>query len=57
MLERWADPRALLRLGTTRLTAVIAKASRVQQGSARAEHWLASARAAVKLCDNNPAVA
>jgi transposase len=43
VLEKWADPRALLRLGKTRLTAVIAKASRNHQGSARAEQWLASA--------------
>jgi transposase len=57
VLERWADPRALLRLGRTRLTAVIAKASRNQQGAARAEQWLAAAQAAVELYDDHPAVA
>jgi transposase len=35
VLERWADPRALLRLGQTQLSAVIAKASRNHLGSAR----------------------
>jgi hypothetical protein len=43
VLEQWADPRALLQLGKARLTAVIAKASRNRQGSARAEVWLAAA--------------
>jgi transposase len=57
VLERWADPRALLRLGRTRLTAVIAKASRNHQGAARAEQWLASAEAAVELYADHPAVA
>jgi len=57
VLEQWADPRALLRLGKTRLTAIIATASRNQQGSARAEQWLASAEAAVELYDDHPAVA
>jgi transposase len=57
VLERWADPRALLRLGKARLTAVIAKASGNQLGAARAEQWLASAAAAVELYADHPAVA
>jgi transposase len=57
VLERWADPRALLRLGLTRLTAVIAKASLNHQGNARAAQWLASAAAAVELYGEHPAVA
>jgi transposase len=57
VLEKWADPRALLRLGRTRLTAVIAKASRNQQGSARAGQWLAAAEAAIELYADHPAVA
>jgi transposase len=57
VLQRWADPRALLRLGKTRLTAAIVKASRHHQGAARAEQWLASAEAAVELYDDHPAVA
>jgi hypothetical protein len=56
VLEQWADPRQLLRLGKTRLTAVIAKASRNQQGAARAEVWLAAAQAAVQLYNEHPAV-
>jgi transposase len=57
VLERWADPRALLRLGQTRLTAAIAKASNNHQGAARAAQWLASAAAAVELYGEHPAVA
>jgi transposase len=57
VLERWADPRALLRLGQARLTVVIAKASNNHQGAARATQWLASAAAAVELYGEHPAVA
>ncbi len=57
VLERWADPRELLRLGETRLTTLIAEASRNQQGTARARVWLASAEAAVELYADHPAVA
>jgi transposase len=57
VLERWADPQALLRLGQTRLTTVIAKASNNHQGAARAAQWLASAAAAVELYGEHPAVA
>jgi hypothetical protein len=57
VLERWADPRALLRLGLTELTAVIVTASRNHQGTARARQWLAAAQAAVALYAEHPAVA
>ena len=56
VLERWADPRALLRLGPARLTAVIVKASNNHQGATRAAQWLASAAAAVELYGEHPAV-
>jgi transposase len=57
VLERWADPRKLLALGKTKLTAVIVKASYRQQGAERAQQWLDAARAAVDLYADNPAVA
>jgi transposase len=57
VLERYGDPRALLKLGRARLSALIAKASHGQQGQARAEAWLAAARAAVELYGEHPAVA
>jgi hypothetical protein len=57
VLERYADPRALLRLGRARLTALIVKASHNHQGAARAEQWLAAAQAAVDLYGDHPAVA
>jgi transposase len=56
VLEQWADPRALLRLGKAELTAVIGKASRNHLGAARAEQWLAAAEAAVLLYADHPAV-
>jgi transposase len=57
VLERWADPRALLRAGRVRISAVIAKASNGQLGAARAEQWLTAARQAVELYGDHPAVA
>lgn len=57
VLERYADPRALLRLGQARLTALIVKASHGHQGQTRAEQWLAAARAAIELYGQHPAVA
>jgi len=57
VLERWADPNALLRAGKARLTAVIAEASHGQQGTGRAEEWLRAARAAVDLYGGDSAVA
>lgn len=57
VLARWADPRALLKAGPTRLTAVIGKASNNHQGAARAQQWINAARAAINLYGDHPAVA
>jgi transposase len=57
VLQRWADPRALLDADVTDLTSVIKHASRGHQGAERTEQWRASARAALELYDNHPAVA
>lgn len=57
VLERWADPNALLKAGLKRVTAVIARASRNHQGEERAQQWLRGARAAVDLYGDHPAVA
>jgi transposase len=57
VLERWADPNALLKAGGSRLTKVIAKASNNHLGVERAERWLSSARAAVDLYKGHAAVA
>ena len=56
VLERYADPRALLRAGQARLTAVIAKASLNHQGATRARQWLDAAQASLELYDGHPAV-
>ena len=57
VLERWADPRALLAAGRARLLAVIGKTSHGQQGPARAEQWRAAAAAALELYGDHPAIA
>jgi transposase len=57
VLERWADPNALVKAGAKRLTAVIAKASNNHLGAQRAEEWLDAARAALELYDGHEAVA
>jgi transposase len=57
VLERWADPRALLAAGPTRLTRVISTASHGHQGADRAGQWREAAAAAVQLYDGHPAVA
>ena len=54
VLERYADPHALLRLGRARLTALIGKASHNHQGQARAEQWLTAARLSVELYGDHP---
>ena len=56
VLERYADPRALLRLGVARLTTLIAKASNNHQGAERARQWLEAAHASVDLYGGHPAV-
>ena len=56
VLQRYADPRTLLKAGRARLSALIAKASNNHQGQARAEQWLAAAQAALELYGEHPAV-
>ena len=57
VLERYADPNALVKAGARRLSAVIAKASNNHQGAERARQWLSAAEAAVELYEGHPAVA
>ena len=57
VLERYADPRALLAAGPAQLTALISSASRGHQGQARAAQWAAAAQAAIELYgSDDPAV-
>lgn len=57
VLERYADPRALIKAGKAKLTAVIVKASLNHQGQARAQQWLNAAHAALRLYGDHPAMA
>jgi transposase len=57
VLERYADPNALLRLGSKRLTTILAKASRGQHGADRAQQWVDAAHASLALYAGHPAVA
>ncbi len=57
VLERYADPNALLRLGLKRLTALIEKTSKGHQGIDRARQWISAAEASIELYDRHPAVA
>jgi transposase len=57
VLQRYADPHALIRLGRARLTALIVKTSHGHLGADRAEEWLAAARASLELYGEHPAVA
>lgn len=57
VLERHADPNMLLKAGVKRLTVIIAKASRNQQGVERAAEWIAAAEASVELYAGHAAVA
>jgi transposase len=57
VLERWADPHALVAAGRTRLQRVLATASAGQQGAHRATQWLAAAHAALELYGDHPAIA
>lgn len=57
VLERYADPNTLLRLGLKRLTTLIAKHSHGHQGVDRAQQWLAAAKASIELYAGHPAVA
>jgi hypothetical protein len=57
ILERWADPNVLVKLGVKRLTAFIVKTSKRQQGAERADQWINAAEASLALYANHPAVA
>ena len=57
VLERYADPNTLVKLGVKRLTTLIAKASKHQQGIDRAQEWIAAAEASIELYASHPAVA
>jgi transposase len=57
VLEKYADPTALLKLGLTRLTRLIENASHGRLSQDRAQQWRAAAQAAVELYAGNPAVA
>lgn len=57
VLERYADPNALVRVGAKRLTSIIAKASGNQQGHERACEWITAATLALELYADHPAVA
>ena len=57
VLERWADPHALVATGRARLQQVLTTASASQQGTQRAQQWLAAARAALQLYGDHPAIA
>ena len=56
VLERYADPRALLAAGPAELTRLITSASGHQQGKDRALQWGAAATAALDLYGDHPAV-
>ncbi len=57
VLERYADPNTLVKLGLKRLTTLIAKTSNGQQGSDRAREWVAAAEASIELYAGHLAVA
>jgi transposase len=57
VLERYGNPRAILRLGEARLTRLIVGVSRGQHGPERAAAWVGVARASVDLYGDEPAVA
>lgn len=57
VLERYADPNALVKAGLKRLTAIIERASKNHQGAERAAQWLAAAEASIELYAGHPAVA
>ncbi len=57
VLERYADPNALIRLGLKRLTTLLEKASKGHQGPERARQWIDAAQASIELYAGHPAVA
>jgi transposase len=57
ILERWADPNTLVKLGVKRLTAFIVKTSKGHQGAERAGQWINAAEASLALYAGHSAVA
>jgi transposase len=57
VLERWADPHALVAAGRARLQRLLGTASAGQHGAQRATQWLAAAHAALELDGDHPAIA
>jgi transposase len=57
VLERWADPRDLVKVGKARLTKVLTASSHGFHKSERAEEWLAAAHGALGLYGEHPGVA
>jgi transposase len=57
VLERWADPHALVAVGRARLERLLGTASAARQGAQRAAQWLAAAHAALQLYGDHPAIA
>jgi hypothetical protein len=57
VLERYADPNTLVKVGEKRLGTLIAKASHGHLGTARAREWLVAAQAALELYGGHGAVA
>jgi transposase len=57
VLERFADPNMLVKVGLKRLTALIVKVSNNHLGEARAAEWIAAAEASLELYAGHPAVA
>ena len=57
VLERWADPNLLVKVGAKRLAALIARSSNNHTGRERAEEWLDAAHTAIDLYAGHPAVA
>lgn len=57
VLEHYADPNALLKLGVKRLTTLIDKASNGHQSIDRARAWIDAAEASLELYAGHPAVA
>lgn len=57
VLEKWADPNALVKAGPRRVMPLIVKASNNHLGAERAAEWIAAAEASLALYGSNPAVA
>lgn len=57
VLERYADPNMLVKLGVKRLSVFLAKHSNGHHGAQRAAEWVTAAEASLELYDGHPAVA